>query len=446
MFTPARLIRLLATSGLAFVLACGGAGGGPGPTPPPAPVLTGIAITPASIDLARGATSALTAIGTYSDASTATITTSVTWTSAQPAVASVGSSTGLVTGLLAGSASITASLGGVTSSAAAVTVLTPALASITVAPASVTVGVGGIGGFSATGTSSDGSTADLTSTAAWSSSDPAVATIAGGVATGVSAGISSITASLGGVTSSPASIVVTSQARSLNDTGVTASQCYQAGSDALWPCDAPLPMALSTMQDGSVGRDATLATNTDSDGKLGFSFSTVPQGCVQDNVTGLMWEVKTADAVPGLRDWIRTYSNYSAAYNPSGQYGAATDASGFVNAVNANTLCGFNDWRLPTVDELQSLVDYGSAVGPVVDTRWFPNTDQNTAYWTASPDVGVLSNGVPSNAWLVAFGSGGVMSGPARNPYHVRLVRGAAVAPPTRWPSLAPRSPTRPRG
>lgn len=203
----------------------------------------------------------------------------------------------------------------------------------------------------------------------------------------------------------------------LNDTGITASQCYQAGSNVLVSCTSAGAIALNNAQDGMVGRDTNPATNSNTDGKLGFSFSAVPGGCVQDNITGLMWEVKTADG--GLRDWNKTYTNYSATYNPSGLYGATTDASGFVTAVNATNLCGYSDWRLPTVDELQSIVDYGVAYpGPTIDTTWFPNT-QGEVFWSASPSVGYSSV-----AWYVQFFNGEVYHYYSRSiTRYVRLVR-----------------------
>jgi hypothetical protein len=309
-----------------------------------APVLSSIAITPAALDLVAGNSGALAATGTYSDASTAILTTSVTWNSTQPTIASVGPSTGVVSGLLAGTASITASLGGTTSPA----------------------------------------------------------------------------------------VIVTVRARALNDTGISYGQCYQVGSYVLGACDSGSVLAV-VLQDGQVGRDATLATNGSGDGKLGFSFTAVTGGCVQDNVTGLMWEVKTADAVPGLRDWLKAYSNYSPANDPGGPfgYGKAGDATGFKNAVNANTLCGFNDWRLPTANELQSLVDYGEAGagGLAIDTTWFPNIHPaRSGFWAAEPDVSAFSNFPPSGAWFVSFGNGSILSDSVRFPHPVRLVRGAAPA------------------
>ena len=201
-----------------------------------------------------------------------------------------------------------------------------------------------------------------------------------------------------------------------NDTGVTANQCYQDFYDVLVACNSAAAIALYPAQDGMIGRDVG-ATNGNTDGKLGFSFSSVSGGCVQDNNTGLMWEVKTTDG--GLRDWTKVYTNYSAVYNPASLYGTATDASGFVTAVNAATLCGFGDWRLPTRDELQSIVDYGVATpGPTVDATWFPNT-QGDVFWSASPYV-VFS----PYAWLVSFGNGYVYGQYYRYlTYYVRLVR-----------------------
>jgi hypothetical protein len=214
--------------------------------------------------------------------------------------------------------------------------------------------------------------------------------------------------------------------KALNDTGITASQCYQAGSDTLVACNSAGATALNSAQDGMVGRDADAASNDNADGKLGFSFTAVTGGCVQDNVTSLMWEVKTTDG--GLRDWTTTYTNYdsttsvqkyngSAYVNPTqADVDATTNTVGYVTAVNASNLCGHNDWRLPTADELQSIVDYG-VVYPAIDATWFPNTKGN-AFWSSSPDA------VDSRfAWNVNFHDGYVVSGVRDDIHYVRLVR-----------------------
>jgi hypothetical protein len=75
------------------------------------------------------------------------------------------------------------------------------LQSISVAPVSTAIAVGGSAQFTATGTYSDGSTQDITSSATWTSSNSNVANAAGGLVSGVADGIAAITASLSGVTS-----------------------------------------------------------------------------------------------------------------------------------------------------------------------------------------------------------------------------------------------------
>jgi hypothetical protein len=76
------------------------------------------------------------------------------------------------------------------------------------------------------------------------------------------------------------------------------------------------------------------------------------------------------------------------------------------------------DWRLPSEDELLSLVDYG-AVGPAINTTVFSATP-NVYFWST------LSNVFAANyAWVVNFNDGGVFGSAAKaSTYRVRLVRG----------------------
>jgi len=60
-------------------------------------------------------------------------------------------------------------------------------------------------------------------------------------------------------------------------------------------------------------------------------------------------------------------------------------------------------WRIPSVKELSSLVDT-SRFNPAIDGNAFPLTP-SAFYWTSSPDVRL-----PSLAWTVDFGLGGVVS------------------------------------
>ena len=81
----------------------------------------------------------------------------------------------------------------------------PTLSSITVSPASSTVLAGATQQFTATGTYSNGSTQNISSQVNWTSSNPAVATInASGLASGTSAGNTTISATMSSVTGNAA--------------------------------------------------------------------------------------------------------------------------------------------------------------------------------------------------------------------------------------------------
>ncbi|MDP1656723.1 MAG: DUF1566 domain-containing protein [Hylemonella sp.] len=263
-----------------------------------------------------------------------------------------------------------------------------------------------------------------TSALAWTSTRSTSCFSAGGGGTGTAGGFTTppLTATTtytvtctgaGGSASQSVTVTVAPlvPASLLTDTGVTSSQCYQAGSDVLVSCTSAAAIALNSKQDGMIGRDVT--TPDSSDGKLGFSYSAVGSHarteCVKDNLTGLTWEGKPTS---GLRANTNMYTNYGD--------GRAGDASAYVAAVNATALCGYTDWRLPIADELQSIVDYGVAwPGPAVDAGWFPNT-VNLVFWSSSSFLGV---GVVNHAWYVNLGNGGVAGYTVTRDMHVRLVR-----------------------
>ncbi|MGH9917632.1 MAG: Ig-like domain-containing protein, partial [Nitrososphaerales archaeon] len=177
------------------------------PPPPPPPTLVSIAVTPASQTLYVGQTQQYAATGTYSDGSMLNLTAQVTWSSSATGVATIASG-GLASAVAPGSTTITATDGTVSGSAA-LTVETPpyvpppTLQSIVVTPPDPTIYVGATQPFTATAYYSDGSSANVTTTATWTSSDNTVATIAsGGVATGAAVGVSTITATLSGLSGS----------------------------------------------------------------------------------------------------------------------------------------------------------------------------------------------------------------------------------------------------
>lgn len=156
-----------------------------------------------------------------------------------------------------------------------------------------------------------------------------------------------------------------SAAPRLNDTGAT--RCVDQ-SGALGPSCA------GSGQDGESGRDARHPK--DFDGHAGFRFRKIDGDgraldgaamrwrCVRDAVTGLTWEVKTDGGGAYGRD--KVYTNYGD--------GRPGDTRTLIDLANRDALCGARDWRLPTLLELQSLVDYGRADGAAIDRRWFPHT------------------------------------------------------------------------
>jgi hypothetical protein len=92
--------------------------------------------------------------------------------------------------------------------------------------------------------------------------------------------------------------------------------------------------------------------------------SVAPGVCALDEFTGLTWEVKSDQ--PGLRNSGNTYSWYNPLESHDGELdyrgvpdggeclGSDCDTAAYVNAVNATGLCGFDDWRMPSRDELGS--------------------------------------------------------------------------------------------
>lgn len=234
-------------------------------------------------------------------------------------------------------------------------------------------------------------------------------------------------------------VVLPALSAGLNDTGITScgdstasdANCTMvsddAGSfprqDARYGRDAQAGLKLLTKVGGSRG-DANGNPN-------GFDFSKIDsQGnvqnsnnhdwaCTKDNVTGLIWEVKTTS---GLRNQNHTYSwfksNVGTANGGSCSGGTGCDTEKFVADVNAARLCGYTDWRMPTTKELESLVDY-SRINPPIDPDYFPNTAADY-YWTGTND----SSYPGQFAWFMDFMTGSAAKNQPAVAQRVRLVRG----------------------
>lgn len=222
------LIRIVVLLALVFGIGgCGGGGGASGTAG--TATLQSLAVSPATLTVGTGAIQGYTVTGTYSDATTQDLTASASWTSSATGVATVVSTTGVATSVAAGSATITASVSGKTANAALTvtatatkklsnTVTNP----ITVTPAYVNITPGTTKQLTATGTYSDNSTADISSSVTWTSSDKTVATVnnSGLVTAGGATGSVLITASKGAaksvsrvriMTTTPSSLTVSPQ-------------------------------------------------------------------------------------------------------------------------------------------------------------------------------------------------------------------------------------------
>ncbi|HTZ09158.1 MAG TPA: Ig-like domain-containing protein [Acidimicrobiales bacterium] len=171
------------------------------------PTLVSITVSPATASIDAGGTEQFTATGTYSNLTTANFTDEVTWSSSVTSAATVSNSPGsqgLATGVGTGVSTITATdPSSLVDGTAVLTVLPVSLpvtlVAITVTPAVAEVEAGELQQFTATGTYSNLTTANLTDEVTWSSSVTSAATVSNspttqGLATGVGDGASTITA------------------------------------------------------------------------------------------------------------------------------------------------------------------------------------------------------------------------------------------------------------
>ncbi len=181
--------------------------------------LVSIEVSGSEVNLNIGSTVQLAAMGSYQDKKPAKILRNVTWTSSAPSVATV-SSTGLVTGVNAGSATIQATLSGIKGSLG-LGVNAAILESITIGPSSPSVNVASQQQLSATGHYNDGSTKNITASVTWKSSDATKATITNaGLVTGVYHGQITITATFNSVAgSAPLNVIAVLNSISITPIG-----------------------------------------------------------------------------------------------------------------------------------------------------------------------------------------------------------------------------------
>ncbi|MGD9975892.1 MAG: DUF1566 domain-containing protein, partial [Desulfatirhabdiaceae bacterium] len=164
------------------------------------------------------------------------------------------------------------------------------------------------------------------------------------------------------------------------------------------------------------GQDGNYTINAPSYTKLGYNDvvllddATYPEWIMtRDNVTGLIWEMKTDDNFNSIHYAWHPFTWYDSNPETNGGYagtpGNGTDTEDFIKNLNDNSFGGKTGWRLPTIQELASIVKYSIPYpGPTIETGFFPHTlTPDYAYWSRSTCAPYISE-----AWKVNFASGDV--------------------------------------
>jgi 6-phosphogluconolactonase (cycloisomerase 2 family) len=287
--------------------------------------VTSIAVTPNPASVAVSKTVQLTATGTYSDASTADISSQVTWACVPSTVATISAS-GLVTaGAANGACQITATLGAIISTSVTLTVGTggvPVPLAVKIVQLSPTIAVTDTEDFTAQFLMSDGSLVAPTAAVTWSSGTTATASIiaTSGIAVGLAPGTSLITASSGALTPGTTTLTVVpavtrfAYVSGLNDIA-TASYVVNPASSSL----TPFGVLRDTLFPAQVVPDPS--------GRFAYAIGASTNGTVG---------VYTVDPVTG--SLTATNSGFTAGQTSPGPAQAILDPTGqFLYVLNTNT-------------------------------------------------------------------------------------------------------------
>jgi len=186
------------------------------------------------------------------------------------------------------------------------------------------------------------------------------------------------------------------------------------------------------------GQTTPYGPGSDGDVRAGatLSYTDNGDGTITDNNTRLMWEKKDDSGGIHDKDNAYTWGMFDPPYTMNG-----TMVTEFLATLNrVPCFAGHCDWRIPTVKELQSIVDYETRQPAPTVNAAFHNaagctgcTDVSLASCTctASDIYGYWSSTTyrdgPSLAWFVTFASGTVYYfGNKSGGGAVRAVRGAA--------------------
>lgn len=168
------------------------------------------------------------------------------------------------------------------------------------------------------------------------------------------------------------------------DTGQT--KCYNDSSEI--PCPSPVQDYYG--QDANYTIHPMSFTKLDPSGNA-LSDSATDWAMVRDNVTGLIWEVKkNKDGYSNYSDPHDADNTYTW-YDPSciGCEGSQSskDTQDMIDQLNTSNFGGQSDWRMPTIKELDCIVDRSIPYpGPIINTAYFANT-ATYHYWSSTTFV-----------------------------------------------------------
>ena len=204
----------------------------------------------------------------------------------------------------------------------------------------------------------------------------------------------------------------------------------------LWSAAVMLGAVLFVL---SVAGSGTLATAARPQPPPSTRFVDNGDGTITDNQTGLMWEKKTgtvgglvvcdtATACPAPTNVNNGYAWTATSPGPDGML--FTDFLAKLNcAISAGGTCPFDgkyrDWRIPTIAELQSIVDTSVATcaapftGPCIDPIFGPTAAG--FYWSASSLAGDSAL-----AWFMRFDLASTERDGKTAPFYARAVRGGS--------------------
>ena len=179
---------------------------------PSSTAITAIQVLPSNATVAPGVTQQFTATATYGNNSTGDVTSNVTWTTLATSIATI-SSGGLLTGVTLGTTTVQAKSGNVIGTTG-ITIQNKTITSVSIQPLTQGLSASGNGApqtvqYTATATYQDGTMGDVTSNCTWNALPSTVVSISSkGLATALSVGTATVTATAQGVTSNSATVTV----------------------------------------------------------------------------------------------------------------------------------------------------------------------------------------------------------------------------------------------